>query len=169
MKTRVFFALLPLLIGLAFTLFASPVPAPTRTPFTITDEELSKITDEDMARTEAHKQALESEVLTSIDKVGETAMDQGASLAAAAAATSEARLAFAQYKRDTQDQIEKGNSAILKYAKKSAKLRLVGIVGNAFILAIAAFIALKVPAFGIYVGGGIAVVASLAWWAWILL
>lgn len=170
MKVRIFFAVLPLLIGLACTLFASPSPTPSSAePFTISDAELEKLTDEDMAKTEAHKQQLEGEVITSINKVGETAIAQGGSLTDAAQATSEAKAAFAQYKSETQEQIAKGNVAILKYAAKAAKLRTVGYVGNAFILIIAAFIALKVPAFGIYVGGGIAVVASIAWWAWILL
>jgi hypothetical protein len=166
-RTRILIALWVCLA--CWFIAATPTPVPTRAPFTISDAELEKLTDADIAKMEAHKQQLEGEVLTSINKVGDTAVEQGASLADAAQATSQARLAFAQYKKETQDQIAKGNAAILKYAKKAAKLRTVGYVGNAFILIIAAFIALKVPAFGIYVGGGIAVVASIAWWAWILL
>jgi len=148
---------------------STPVPAPTRTPFTISDEELAKLTDEDMAKTEAHKQQLEKEVMSSIDTVGAVAVLQGATLTDAAQATAEAKVAFAQYKKETQQTISTLLAYKTKYAAKAAKLKLVGAVGNVIILALAGVIVLKIPAVGIYVGGIGAVIASAAWWTWILI
>jgi hypothetical protein len=143
--------------------------AATPTPFEISDEELSKISEEDIAKTDVHRKKLLAEAETSAGNVVEVAIEQGASIAAIMRAREEAARALDNYTKATEEQINKGNKAIAGYSKVKGKLRMVGWAMCALILGIAGYVALKMPGFGIYAGAGIAISGCAAVWAWILL
>ena len=139
--------------------------SPTPTPFTIGDAELAKLTDEDMAKTEQHKKDLEAKHDAALDKVAEIATAQGGSLSDAAVATKDAKAAFGLYKRETEKITAERNQAIASLAHVVKQLHLAKIIANVLVIAIAGFIALKVPPpLGLYAAGAFAVAGSAAVW-----
>ena len=141
---------------------------PTPTP-DFSHVDFSKITEDDIKKTEEHRDALRQGARQAAEEQNTVINDQSSTLTDVRNANAKMQKTFDDYRSVAEAQIAKGNVAMLKYAEKAAKLRFVGYVGNVFILIIAAFIALRVPAFGVYIGGGIAVAVSIAWWSWILM
>jgi hypothetical protein len=149
------------------TAIHSQVESPT--PFTITDEELAKLSDEDMAKTEAHRQQLLRDAEESAGKVADVASDAqlGATNKGIQADLSKAVKDFKDYKDASEIQIAQGNKSIIALAHVMPRYHRLKWIACALVVAVAAFVALKVPAFGVYIGGGVAVAGIAAVWAFL--
>jgi hypothetical protein len=170
MKNKLAFAWLALFLFTA----ASPTPA----PFDVNTVDFSKISEADMAKTEAHRQELLGSADKKLQQVGEVAADQSNSLADAAKATEEAKAAFAAYKKVTEDQITKGNIAIAQLNGVLVKYHkvkwILSAIWMALVGAIIGFIILKLPlplkAYSLYIAAaGFLIGAAGTTFIWIRL
>ena len=151
------------------TIFALAVAAPTitPTPFDASKVDFSQISDEDMAKTEAHRNELLGKLNANLDTVATVASDAqlGKTNANIKAATDKTAAAFGEYKHVAEDQIRKGNVAILQLNHVLKKLHLAKMIATGFLLAVAGFIALKIPPpLGLYAAGAVFVGGTAAIW-----
>lgn len=166
MKTApIFFACLILSLGLGAYVPAELAQTPAPTPFDVSRIDFSKISEEDIAKTEAHRAELRKQLDQNLQNVADVAADQGSTLSDVSASTLAAANAFAKYKKATEDQITKGNAAIAALNHVLKKLHLAKLIANVLLLAAAAFVAVKIPPpIGLYAAGAIFVFGSAAIW-----
>lgn len=141
-----------IMLGLGLSAYS-----PTPTPFDASTVDYSKFSEADIAATEVHRDQLKAQVKDSLNSIVTTSDAQGKTLQAA-------NKAFEDYRQATEAQISKGNQAIAALNHVLQKLHLAKYIACGLVLVVAAFVALKVPAFGVYVGGAIAVGGIAAVW-----
>jgi ABC-type multidrug transport system fused ATPase/permease subunit len=151
----------------AALLFAASV-LPTPTPFDASKIDYSQFSDEEIAKTAAHRDALKAAVKENVNKVTDVAVSQGSSITDIKKAGDDATKAFKDYQDATEAQITKGNQAIAALAHVLKQLHLAKLIANVLVVVIAGFIALKVPPpIGLYAAGAFAVAGSAAVWFWL--
>jgi len=160
-------------LGLLAYIAPAQSPTPVKTPFTISDEELAKLTDADIAKTEAHKNELEGVVIQKLDKSIEVAKNQGSSLSDIKTAGEETTKAFGEYKQWAGEEIARGNKAIFALSGVLKKLHRAKFIATGIWIALCAFVAFrlqKVPILGQYAFYGVAAVAIAGTtfiWIWL--
>src|SRR5438552_13682716 len=110
------------LFGLSCIISPAQSPVPTKTPFTISDEELAKLTDADIAKTEVHKNKLEGVVTQKLNKVAEVAQNQKSSISDIKSAGDATAKAFADYKKWAEEQAAERNKAVFALSSVLKKL-----------------------------------------------
>jgi hypothetical protein len=164
----IFFAFLILALGLVAYVPAQMAQTPTPKPFDVNSIDFSKISDDDIEKTEAHRNELRKELDKNLDQVGQVAADQGSTLSDVAAATLAAKKAFAAYKKVTEEQITKGNLAIAALNHVLKKLHLAKALATGFWALLVALVVMHLPLllkpYSLYIGAGLLVVGSAAIW-----
>lgn len=163
-KARWLIALLPLLLGLTAYSLADPSP----TPFDPSQIDYSQFSDEEIAKTQAHRDELKAKANTAIQAITETAVNQGGSISNIKKAGDDAKKSFEDYQLATEAQITAGNKAIAALDHVLGKLHLAKWIACGLVVAIAGLIALKIPPpMGLYAAGAFAVAGTGAVWAFL--
>jgi len=158
---KLFICLLPLLIGLAYS-----VAAPTPTPFDASKIDYSKFTPEEIAATEAHKDQLKSQVKSNLATIVVTSDAQADTL-------KKTNKSLDLYDAAVKTQIDQGNAAILALPHVLTQLHRAKWIMCGLWLALCGLIAWKVgkiPILGQYSLYGVAAlaVAGVTFiWLWI--
>jgi hypothetical protein len=157
------FMIVIIVLSVAFVSFGQ-----TPTPADYSNFDFSKISDADIAATEAHRQALKDHLKQSILNVQSVSTAQSATLKDVKVASDQTQKAFGDYQAAAEAQIAKGNQAITALAKALKQLTRARWIMEGLVVAIAALIFLKVPPpIGAYAAGAFAVAGSLVVWFWI--
>jgi hypothetical protein len=147
------------------TMFALAVSAPTitPTPFDASKVDFSQISDEDMAKTEAHRNELLGKLNDNLDTVAVIASDAqlGKTNADIKGATEKTAAAFGVYKEAAETQIAKGNLAIVALNALLKKHHLDLMILCGLWVGFVALLYLKAGTmlgpFGVYIAAGLAV------------
>lgn len=160
---RLGFAVLALALGI-WAYAESPSP----TPFDVSKIDFSKISEDDIAKTIAHKNELKGEVLDANNKTDQAARQQAQTLVEAANSTVEAQKALAAYQLATKSILNQANAAIAAHDQLVAKLHLAKWILSAIATLVVWLIALKAnPPVSFYAGGAATVLVNLFIWTYI--
>lgn len=156
-------------IGLIFAgMAATPTPEPIPTPFDASTVDFSKFTEKDIEDTEKHRDQLKGDVKQAQEQEAQVISDQGSSIAEVKAAADYTQKRFDDYKKVAEEEITRGNQAILAAAHLTKMLHRAKWIASAIWLALCAFVALKLSgSIGMYVGGGLAIAGTAAIWMWL--
>jgi hypothetical protein len=163
----VMFAGLFSLTFLAATLHPSPSP----TPFDASKIDYSQFSDEEIAKTAAHRDALKAKVKENVSKVTDVAVSQGSSITDIKKAADDAAKAFSDYQLAIESQITAGNKAIAALTHVLSQLHRAKWLACALWLGCVALLVTKLPLiakpYAIYIAGGLFAAGSSAIWIWL--
>ena len=163
---------------LAFFLFAayvvtisavtSPTPYPSITPLDVSKIDFSKFEDEEIAKTEAHRDELRSKVRDSLESQAAVVDDQGSTLKDVKTANADTKKNVDNYVATCEERIREGNAAIVALAKQVKRHHRAQWILCALWLAVVGLVVTKLPlvakAYGLYVGAALLIGGTIFIW-----
>ena len=144
---------------------------PTATPFDASKIDYSQFSDEEIAKTKAHRDALKAKVKENVSKVTDVAVSQGSSITDIKKAGDDTKQAFDAYELANAALITAGNKAIAALPHVVAQLHrakwlLTGIYVG-FVILVVMRLPLMLKPYALYVAGGLLVTGVPAIWAFV--